>query len=221
MERRKFLTLPSTMSLLREHFHKERWKHVKALVCSAKGGINYAFDNGQIVNFQDNFKYLGDVPFTVYFDFETTTGKSAFLDPKMYVISYCEVYTFHPSLNLDKVVIFRSFQQKSEEIFDLSHFKKEQEPFFNQISFYQLKDAADAVLARHRSTSLTELFSVELKFTIDTLNEWFSSIIKPKFLELHWLKMQVYRKENPIDWQKTICSICGFLLDVDNGSILL
>ena len=154
---------------------------------------------GQIVNFQDNFKYLGDAPFTVYFDFETTTGKSAFLDPKMYVISYCEVYTFHPSLNLDKVVIFRSFQQKSEEIFDLSHFKKEQEHFFNQTSFYQLKDAADAVLARHRSTSLTELFSVELKFTIDTLNEWFSSIIKPKFLELYWLKMQVYRKENPID----------------------
>ena len=30
-------------------------------------------------------------------------------------------------------------------------------------------------------------------------------------------KKQVYRKENPIDQQKTICSICGFLLDVDNG----
>ena len=109
------------MSLQREHFHKDSQKHEKALVCSAKGGINYVFDNGQMVNFQDNFKYLGDVPFTVYFDFETTTGKSAFLDPKMYVISYCEVYIFHPSLNLDKVVIFRSFQQKSEEIFDLSH----------------------------------------------------------------------------------------------------
>ena len=64
-------------------------------VCSAKRGIKYAFDNGQIVNFQNSFKYLGDVPLTVCFDFETTTGNSAFSDPKMYVISYCQIYTFH------------------------------------------------------------------------------------------------------------------------------
>ena len=64
-------------------------------VCFAKRGIKYAFDNGQIVNFQNNFKYLGDVPLTVCFDFETTTGNSAFSDPKMYVISYCQIYTFH------------------------------------------------------------------------------------------------------------------------------
>ena len=56
-------------------------KHMS--VCVGKEGITYAFDNGQTVNFQDNFKYLGDVPFTVYFDFETTTGNSAFSDPKM------------------------------------------------------------------------------------------------------------------------------------------
>ena len=84
-------------------------KHLS--VCSAKGGITYAFDNGQIVNVQDNFRYLGDVPFTVYFDFETTTGSLTFSDPKMYVISYCPIYAFHPSLNLDKIVILRSFQQ--------------------------------------------------------------------------------------------------------------
>ena len=60
-------------------------------ICSAKGGIAYAFDNGHIVNFQDSFKYLVDVPFTVYFEFETTCGNSAFSDPKMYVISYCQI----------------------------------------------------------------------------------------------------------------------------------
>ena len=43
-------------------------------ICAAREGITYSFDNGQIINFQDNFKYLGDVPFTVYFDFEITTG---------------------------------------------------------------------------------------------------------------------------------------------------
>ena len=107
-------------------------------VCAGKEGIIYAFENGQIVNFQDNFKFLSDAPFTVYFDFETTTGNSAFSDPKMYVIIYCQIYSFHPSLNLDKII---------------------------------------------------------------TKNNAYKA----------------YNKENPIDKQKTICSICGFLLDVNNG----
>ena len=55
---------------------------------------------------------------------------------------------------------------------------------------------------------------MELKLSIDTLNKWFSSIIKPKYFEIDWIKKQVYRKENTIDQQKTIC---GFLLDIDNG----
>ena len=135
----------------------------------------------------------------------------------MYVISYCQMYSLNPSLSLDKIVIFRSFWQISDEIYDLSHFKKEHEPFFNQTVFYQQKDATDAVLTRLKATSLAELFSVELNFTVDTLNEWFSIIIKPKFLELGTIRKQVYRKENPIDRHKTICSICGFLLDVNDG----
>ena len=95
---------------------------------------------------------MGDVPFMVYFNFETTTGSSVFLDPKMYVISYCQIYSFHPSLNLDKVVIFRSFQQAANEIYDISHFKHEHVPFFNKTTFYQLKDAASAVLAPESNT---------------------------------------------------------------------
>ena len=40
-------------------------------ISAAREGITYVFDNGQIIIFQDNFKYLGDIPFSVYFDFET------------------------------------------------------------------------------------------------------------------------------------------------------
>ena len=140
---------------------------------------------------------------------------TAFFDPKMFVVSYSEIYLFHPSLNLDKIVIFRSFQQTAEEIYDLSHFRQEHIPFFNKTTFYQLKDASFAVLVREKSTSLAELFSVELKFTVNTLNDWFSRIIKPKFFELDDIKKQIYLKENPIDQSKTICSVCGFLLNVD------
>ena len=157
------------------------------------------FGNGQIINFQDNFKYLGDVLFTVYFDFEIATGDSAFFDSKMFAVSYCQIYSFHPSLNLNKIVIYWSFQQTTYEIYDLSHFKQEHIPFLNKTTFYQLKDAASAVLAREKSTSLAELFSVKLKFTInDTLKDWFSRIIKLKLLELDVIKKQKFFKENPI-----------------------
>ena len=76
-------------------------KHLS--ICAAKEGITYAIDNGQIVTC--------DVSFTVCLGFETTTGNSAFSDPKMYVISYCHFYSYHLSLNLDKIAAFRSFQQ--------------------------------------------------------------------------------------------------------------
>ena len=132
----------------------------------------------------------------------------------MFVISYCQIYTFYPSLNLDKIVIFRSFQQSAEEMFDLSHFRREYKPFFDKITFQQLQDATTAVLVREKSTSLAELFSVEIKFTIDALNNWFSAMIKPKFLELNDNKKQACIMENPLVPSQTICSICGFLLDV-------
>ena len=62
-------------------------------ICSAKEGITYAFDNGQTLNYQNKFKYMGDLPFTVYFDFETMTGgNSTFFNPTVYVMSYCQIY---------------------------------------------------------------------------------------------------------------------------------
>ena len=36
----------------------------------------------KIVSFQDNFKFMGDLPFIVYFDFETMTGDSVINDKK-------------------------------------------------------------------------------------------------------------------------------------------
>ena len=45
-------------------------------ICAAREGIT---DNDQIITFLDDFKYLGDVLFSVYFDFEiTNTGGTVF-----------------------------------------------------------------------------------------------------------------------------------------------
>ena len=63
-------------------------KNAKAMkkntrIWAAEEGVTYTFDNGHIISFQDNFRYMGDVLFTVYFGFETTTGNVVFFDPKM------------------------------------------------------------------------------------------------------------------------------------------
>ena len=74
--------------------------------------------------------------------------------------------SFNPSLRLDQIVIFISFQQAPEQIYDLSHFTNEHAALFDKATFYQLKDAASAVFAREKSTSLAELFSTEFKLTM-------------------------------------------------------
>ena len=57
------------------------WDIIKSDI--SRLGITYAFDNSQIITVQDNIKYLGDVPFSVYFDFEAiTTAGYVFLTQK-------------------------------------------------------------------------------------------------------------------------------------------
>ena len=103
-------------------------------------------------------------------------------------------------------------------MYNLSYFKQENVAFFSKTNFFHLKDAVSAVLAREKSTSLAELLLIKLKFTIDTLNYWFSNVIKPKLFELNDIKKQIFIKENLIVPSKTTCSICGFLLDVETDS---
>ena len=130
-------------------------------------------------------------------------------------MSCCQIYSFHPSLGLDKVVAFRSFQQTPEEIYNVSHFKTEHAAFFDKTTFYQLKDTTSAALAREKLTFLAELFSFELKFIIDTLKASFTKIIKPKFFEIDCTKKQDFRKENPVG-SSTLCYLCDFPLVADS-----
>lgn len=40
-------------------------------------GVIYKSENQNLASFKDNFKYLSDLPFVAYFDFETTTGSAS------------------------------------------------------------------------------------------------------------------------------------------------
>ena len=85
--------------------------------CSKIPGITYKFQNEHLPSLEENFKLLGDLPFTVYFDLETTCGKKLcedFTDPlrKMYPVSYCFIIAFNPSLYLNEITVLRSFSDK-------------------------------------------------------------------------------------------------------------
>ena len=124
-------------------------EHLSA--CTNKAGFTYSFDNGKIIDYQDNFKFMGDVPFSIYFDFETTMGSVVFFDAKIYVVSYCMIVAFHPDLDLPRNSIFRSYDQTPEKLTSLSHFEALQRNFFSNVELYnrvtlkQLEDAARSV----------------------------------------------------------------------------
>ena len=51
-------------------------KHISS--CAGQAGFNFIFDNGKVIDYHDNYKKIGDLPFAMYFDFETTTGSVGF-----------------------------------------------------------------------------------------------------------------------------------------------
>ena len=161
---------------------------------------------------------MGNLPFSIYFDFETTTASAVFFDSKMYVVNYCMVVSFNKSLNFDKMVIYRNYQQTPEELYDISHFRQEHVQFFDQVTLRQLKNGASAVAFKEKCTSLAEINCIELKFTIDSIELWFNKIIKPRFFEIQYSQKEHFRQKNPITNQ-TLCSICDFPMDpqADNG----
>ena len=55
---------------------KKNWKHLK--IKSSMSRIIYKFNDQNVQTFEDNYKFMGEVPFSIYFDFETTCGKKSF-----------------------------------------------------------------------------------------------------------------------------------------------
>ena len=59
-----------------------------------------------------NFHAKGDLPFVLYFDFKITVPTDNIFDPeqkKNIVVSYVLIVAFHPALNLNRIIIQRSY----------------------------------------------------------------------------------------------------------------
>ena len=191
--------------------------HIKC--CSGKPGIIYNFNIQNIVTFEENLKYMGDLTFSAYADFETTAPAADYICPennKMFAISYSIVFAWHPKLNLPRQCVVRGFNHSIDQLADMSHLTDEQLALRKQTTAEQLRDAVIAGHEKKSKNAIAELFNVELKFTCDLLTKWFN--YKIKNLAVTEVTRHLYNRQNPITAESK-CKICHFPINVSSKGL--
>ena len=200
-------------------FFIQKNKHEKHLsVCSGKPGIVYNFCIQNLVSFEDNFGSKGDLPFSIYFDFETTSPTDAnWVNPeekKIIVMYYVIVVAFHLSLNLDRILIQRSYCHPQTEMISINYLTREQIQYRSVELIKQLYDQAIHVSKRNCKNTLAQMFCIEIAFVKKTLLSWFNKKFTARFKELTNDQKIHYKRQNPIDYQNRKCVICKMPLKV-------
>ena len=158
-------------------------------------------------------KFMGDLPFLTYFDFETTSGKKIYNsddDGTLYPVSNAFVVPLYQNLNNEKISFVRSFNHTFERLNDVRYLSNKILLYFDPITARQLKDCALAV--QKGRFSLSKVFSCEIKFVIDILKKWLAEKYFRRFKEFDIFTKKKFEKENPINWDEKNCVICGFRL---------
>ena len=128
----------------------------------------------------------------------------------MFVVSYVMIVAFHPALQLDRVIIYRSFAHTLDQLSNIGYLTREQVGFIDNYLVHMLKDCANEVPMRRCKNSLGQMFSVESALVKKTLLKWFNAKFKRTFTEIKPITKLRFESENKIDWQKDKCGICKF-----------
>ena len=137
--------------------------------CTWRPGFVYNFNTRSLLTFEDNLKYKCDVPLTVYIDFETTAPTDDCPDPensKMYAVSYVIIFAFHPDLQLNYVIVERSFDHSREQLCSLNYLTSEQLKFKNLTTLKQLRDCALTVSTKTKKIAISKMFTTELQIAL-------------------------------------------------------
>ena len=187
-------------------FRQKNKKEHHLKVCSGKPGIIYNFCSQTLTSLEDNYSAKGDVPFSVYFDFETTSPTdSEWLDPedkKMFVMSYVIVVAFHPHFNFDRMLVQRSVCHSKEELTSVNYLTREQFAFKTPELIKQLYDQALHVSKRTTKNALGVMFGIELSFVKKTSLAWFNKRVSAPFKRLDLDIIKKYEQENPFCWSQ-------------------
>ena len=98
--------------------------------CAGQTGYLLIFDQS-VINYQENFNKIGDLLFSVCYDFETTTGSAIYHDAKMFVVSYCMIVAFHAELKMPRLIIYRACDQSLVEIRSLAYLDQVKNDFLS------------------------------------------------------------------------------------------
>ena len=125
------------------------------------------------------------------------------------------IVAFNPELNLDRIIIQRSFAHSIEQLTSLDYFTQEQITCIDQSLIKILKDMAFEVAKRRCKNSIGQMFSIESALVKKTLLKWFNQKFKRQFDKINPIKKLRYEGENPINWKKDKCVICKFPIKLE------
>ena len=128
-----------------------------------------------MISFEGNVNSKGDLPFVMYFDFETTLPIDNIFDPEqkiMFVVSYVLVVAFHQAPNLNRIIIQRSYSNSLEELTTIKYLNDDQMKFIDLQTLNQLKDIATDVSKRKAKNAVGQMFCVETVFVKKALLQW-------------------------------------------------
>ena len=102
----------------------------------------------------------------------------------MFVFSYVIFFAFCPELNIDRVIIERSFGHSEHSLSSLNYLTIDQLQYRGNKTLLQLRDCAFNVAKKKNKLAVPEMFSTKIKFAGDCLIKWFNKKFKSKNLEL-------------------------------------
>ena len=138
----------------------------------------------------------------------------------MFVVSYVMIFAFHPSLKLDRIIIYRSFAHTIEQFSNLDYLPREQIAFIEPYLIHMLKDAACEVSKRKCKSSLGQMFSIESAMVKKTPLKWSNLKFKHQFHKIDLIAKMRYQAKNKVDWKKNKCVICKFPMKLEPTNYL-
>ena len=155
--------------------------------CISVPGIICNFNKKNLITFEDNFKSKGDIPVAIYFEFEKTAPINNCFDPepkKMFVMSYVLIATFHPHLNLKKIIVQRSYGHSLEQLTTINYLTNDQMSFIDVTLIKQLNDIAEEVGGRKCKNALGQMFTIETALIKKDIGKVKTSVVYQKFIKV-------------------------------------
>ena len=115
------------------------------------------------------------------------------------------IVAFHPELELDCIIIQRSYARSIKKLTSLDYFIQEQLKFIDSSLINILKDQAFHVVKRRCKNSIGQMFSIESALVKKALLKWFNQKFKRQLDKINLIQKLRYETKNPINLKKDKC----------------